>query len=125
MPVVVLAEDNETTLFRLAQIMEKGGHTVLKAANGSEALEILENNHADILVTDIFMDNIDGIELLEQVLKKYKNLPVITMSSETVQGRKNFMLEIADKLGSNLKLYKPVKPDQLLNGIERLLKKVR
>jgi len=35
------------------------------------------------------------------------------------------MLEIADKLGSNLKLYKPVKPDQLLNGIERLLKKVR
>lgn len=61
---ILLVEDDAPTRITLAHLLQYAGYHVTQAANGEIAIDLLETNHFDVVVTDIVMDTIDGIEVL-------------------------------------------------------------
>lgn len=80
---VLIVEDDEFNRDLLQRRIEKSGFNTLCASNGKEALEVLENENFDLLLLDLMMPGIDGIEVLKRIRadKKYARIPVIMVSA--------------------------------------------
>jgi CheY-like chemotaxis protein/anti-sigma regulatory factor (Ser/Thr protein kinase) len=87
---LLLAEDNNTTREIYHKVLEKAGYHVIDAADGTTALELLMNEPVDLLLTDVFMPGMSGIDLLERAREIRPELRAIVMTghktSETVIG---------------------------------------
>lgn len=114
----VLLADDDTSLRRVLQFkLEKNGYEVVAVADGREALEQLEQNEFDLLLSDIKMPGIDGLELLESTRGLRPSLKVILITAhatvaEAVQ---------AVKLGAFDYITKPFEDDQLFVVIDKAL----
>jgi two-component system cell cycle sensor histidine kinase/response regulator CckA len=89
---ILITDDEKNILDILGARLEHNGHTVLKASDGVEALEVLRHEHdrVNLVITDIRMPRMNGIELGQELRVQYKSLPVIYMSgyaSEDVSKR--------------------------------------
>jgi len=81
MGVVLVVEDHEPLRRLLLRVLEREGHTVLEAGNGGEALEVLADNEVDVVVTDIRMPRMDGMELLREVRRRDQTTQVILITA--------------------------------------------
>ncbi|MHB8880217.1 MAG: sigma-54-dependent transcriptional regulator [Thermodesulfovibrionales bacterium] len=77
---ILIAEDEEITLNNILDTLQDEGYDVTAAQNGSEALQKLEQGHFDVLITDIKMPGMSGIELLAQTKEKYPETEVIVIT---------------------------------------------
>jgi CheY-like chemotaxis protein len=120
MRTVLIADDSKTsqmlvktTLSRLPEV------EILTADNGLEALDVLGKNSVDLLVTDINMPEMDGIELVRAVRKAHdaKNLPIVII---TAKGEESARAE-GLKLGANACILKPLSGRELTDLATRLL----
>jgi len=113
----VLLVDDELNLTRtLGRILERKNHTVRSANDGGEALEALKEGLPDVMVTDLMMPKMGGIELLKACQELYPDLPVIML---TGQGSIQNAVE-AMKLGAYDYLVKPCNPDEILIVLDRV-----
>lgn len=80
---ILVTDDYASMRKRLTDILIGLGHSVEEAANGVEALEMLEKQDFDLLVSDIVMPEMDGFELCEEVRKsaRHNQLPIIVVST--------------------------------------------
>ena len=78
---VLIVEDDPVLREALAETMTIAGHTYITARDGREALGLLDIHHFALVLTDIRMDKLDGIQLLSEVQKKQPGLPVILMTA--------------------------------------------
>ena len=78
---ILIVDDKANIRMVLNGILENCGYVVSEAENGRSALEKLEKNVPDLVLTDLKMDEVDGIELTKKIMEKYKNLPVIIMTA--------------------------------------------
>jgi two-component system chemotaxis sensor kinase CheA len=80
---VLLAEDSSITRAMMARLLKMFGYQVREAEDGARALRLLEEGDADLLITDIEMPNMDGIELIEKVRAqaRWQRLPVVVLST--------------------------------------------
>ena len=76
---ILIAEDEEITLNNILETLQDEGYSVSAVKNGSEALAKLEKNYFDLLITDIKMPGLSGIELLEKVKEKYPEYPNLSV----------------------------------------------
>ncbi len=118
---VLIIEDNLTLLDGIAFELEMRGYTPMQAMDGQEALQMLETERPDIIVSDIAMPNMDGYQLLENVRKNenIRDLPIIFL---TAFDSKNAM-RLAKELGVDDYLVKPFQPEDLVLAIENKLKR--
>ncbi len=80
----VLVVDDEQFLRQiLARIVRRDGYQVEEAANGKEALEKMAEKHYDLVITDVKMPEIDGMELLSKVKEQYPRTQVVVISSHS------------------------------------------
>ncbi|MBN2714258.1 MAG: sigma-54-dependent Fis family transcriptional regulator [Deltaproteobacteria bacterium] len=102
--IQVLVADDERNLRRMLKAqLERWGYEVHLAETGTEALKLLHENHIDIVITDLRMPEMDGMELLSQIQKRHKSLPVIMI---TAHGTVDTAVE-AIKLGAFDYITKP------------------
>ncbi|RXG22052.1 hybrid sensor histidine kinase/response regulator [Leeuwenhoekiella aequorea] len=111
-PKQILLVDDEPMQIKLAQeTLKKFPYSIRTAKNGLEALDLLQEENFDLVLTDIQMPVLDGIELIKKIraLKKFETIPVIALSG-------NGKLEDSDykNLGFTGNLKKPYKPDHLI-----------
>lgn len=94
---------------------------ILEAGDGLEALNVLTMNPIDLIICDINMPNMDGMEFLSRVKETddFKEIPVIMLSTE--QGEED--IKEAMSRGASAYLKKPVKPDILIKTVYEVLKK--
>ena len=94
---------------------------ILEAGDGLEALNVLTMNPVDLIICDINMPNMDGMEFLTRVkeTEDFKEIPVIMLSTE--QGEED--IKEAMNRGASAYLKKPVKPDILIKTVYEVLKK--
>lgn len=78
---ILVAEDDTQLQTLMHDFFSKFHTSFTIASNGNEALAILQNNQFDILLTDIVMPDMDGIELIKNVNKKYPQLKIIVISA--------------------------------------------
>lgn len=115
----ILVVDDEPLVRRsLSEFLTLQGYTVSTAASGREALDLLKNYTADIVITDIKMSEIDGIQLLRQIKKEHADTPVILI---TGYGSIENAVE-AIKEGAYDYVTKPIVDSDIKLVIERLIK---
>lgn len=117
---ILVVDDSASMRSLLVSTLESlGAVTILQAPNGFEALRILPRQEINLLLSDINMPDINGLELLNFVRSNpaYKELPVVIISTEG--SRKD--IDKALSLGATEYLVKPFTPDQLLEIVRKFL----
>lgn len=80
-PLVILVDDDSSIRWVLSKALQNAGFKVMAADNGQSALNILEKHQASILITDVQMPGMSGLELMETAKNRYPNLPVIIITA--------------------------------------------
>ena len=121
MKQIIVAEDEDQTRRSLAVVLESAGYVVEEAKNGLEAMEKLlsvdRSNPFDLLLTDIFMPMMTGIELINFIRKQDKYLPIIVITGYRDE---KLSRQLSGLECSNL-IEKPFEPDVLLQCITQVL----
>ena len=78
---ILIVDDNRTTTTTLATLVGRWGHQALTAFDGTEALEVMSTDRADVLITDLRMPEMDGMELLRQVKERWNDVIVIVVTA--------------------------------------------
>ncbi|MBI3207435.1 MAG: response regulator [Candidatus Solibacter usitatus] len=118
-PRIVVVDDEPSVRSVVSRILESAGYEVLSFDNGKLAVEELERNEIDLLLTDLVMPKQEGIETIRQVRQRWPRMKVIAMSG-AFGGR---YLNIAAKLGAHETIAKPFLPDQLIQAVQDTLKR--
>ncbi|MFC1673867.1 response regulator [Pseudomonadota bacterium] len=120
MEQVLIIDDDELVRFTLREIMETFGHQVTEARNGREGIAIFKTGQFDIILTDIVMPEMDGIEVIQEIRQRDMSVPIIAISGSGGAFKMQH-LEIARKAGATKIMSKPFKPDELINAVEECL----
>lgn len=92
MTKVLVVEDNPLNMELVLEILDAQGFTAHKAIRGEEALRMVEKEAYDLILMDIELPDMDGIEVTEIIKDKYKNVPVIALTSYAMKGdRERFL----------------------------------
>jgi two-component system NtrC family response regulator len=110
METILIVDDEKNYLLVLSAVLEDEGYEVLTAPDGAEALEIQKSSDLDLVVTDMKMPGMDGIELLEQIKARDPDLPVIMM---TAHGTVDKAVEAMQK-GAYSYILKPFDNERLI-----------
>jgi len=116
---VLVVDDNPDTRLMMKLLLETEGYRVETAANGREALEVQRGRPSQILVTDLFMPEADGLETLQSFRADYPTMPMILISGGGNLPMKTDHLAVARELGV-LTLRKPVSADALLDALRSI-----
>lgn len=121
---VLLVEDNESLRDVLRCTMEEAGYRVLTAVDGLKALQIAENTPFDVVVTDILMPELDGLELIVELKTRNLSCPIIAMTgggSVLINTIDNLNVRHADVFGTHHTLKKPFLPGELIDVLKTVL----
>jgi two-component system, chemotaxis family, CheB/CheR fusion protein len=115
---ILVVDDNEDALYVLKTLLEACGATVLAARNAFAALGYLETTRVSVLLSDLSMPQMDGIELIERIRKspQHRETPAIAISAFPESFRS------AVPAGFNLFMRKPIDIDTLCGAIFALVK---
>ncbi len=117
--VILIAEDDPTVGESLRLLLKKKGHEILLASNGKEALQLFRHETVDLVITDLVMPKMDGIELLEAVKGLRPETEVIVISAQgTIEKAVQAM-----KSGAFDFIEKPINPRVISLLMERALEK--
>ncbi len=117
---VLLAEDNQVNQRLAVHILERLGHTVSLATNGREVLELLESSPFDLVLMDIQMPEMGGVEATERIRAREKDegghIPIIAMTAHAMAGdRERFLAAGMDEYIS-----KPISQERLREAVRSL-----
>ena len=117
---ILVVEDDAAVRAVVERFLVQAGHTVSTAADGVEAMELLEVMPPDVVLTDVFMPEKDGMELILELGRQPVRPVLIAMSGGGLLGDLS-MLEAAGKLGAVRTLPKPFGREELLAVVEDAL----
>ena len=116
---ILLVDDDHLLRGFLATVLTEAGHSVLPAVDGRQAMDLLHVSAVDLIVTDIVMPELEGVELILTLSRERPSLPIIAMSGDPRHSK--LFLEMAAKLGARRVLSKPFGPAALLAAISDAL----
>ena len=118
MAKILIVDDSDMIKKIIVGTLAKGGHHVVEASNGLEALEKINSMQCDLVITDLNMPKMDGIQLTRELRKipSFKRMPVFILTTNPGEEEK------ALAAGANLYLKKPVSSEKLLSSIDKYLK---
>lgn len=117
----ILIIDDEPAIRRIWRIhLERAGYEVTEAPNGRAGLELHAAQPADLVITDLFMPDVDGIETMRELRRVGRGVKIIVVSGGDSSGRLS-MLGDATLLGADRTFSKPARPEDLLKAIRELL----
>jgi len=115
---VLVAEDDADLRELLCRMLARGGHGAAHASNGREALKRFHERRFDVVITDMLMPEMDGIELIRALRVVRPGLPIIAISGVDEWAE---YLRIAIQLGARAALRKPIAAPQLLAAISEVM----
>lgn len=118
-PLILLTEDNQANIITVSSYLKAKNYRVLLAENGQEAIELAKKHQPDLILMDVQMPGMDGLEATRQI-RAYPALaqtPIIALTALAMVGDRERCLEA----GANDYLTKPVKLKQLVLTIQQLL----
>lgn len=118
--VVLVVDDFNSTRQVVNSVLEKAGYNIILAEDGESALEKLNERNVDLIVTDLNMPGINGIELVKTVRNsdKYYRVPVLMLTTELHKEK----IQAAHDAGITGLMKKPFDSGEFLKMVERLLR---
>ncbi len=123
MAKVLVVDDEAYVRSLLRKVLERLGYEVCEAADGKEALRHVETSPVDLVISDVYMAGLDGMELLVRLQQLGLRVPVVVMSGGGFKASGE-VLAMAKGCGAVATLEKPFTPSQLRETIEPLLKAI-
>lgn len=120
MTKTILVVDDSTSLRQVVSIALKGaGYEVLEAADGQEALSMLNGRKLHLIISDVNMPHMDGITFVKEAKKMpdYRFTPIIMLTTESQENKKRE----GQSAGAKAWVVKPFQPDQMLSAVAKLV----
>ncbi|MFM9845262.1 MAG: response regulator [Dongiaceae bacterium] len=117
---ILLIDDDMLVRSTLEDTLVSAGFNVMTAANGMHAQTVMKDKAIDLVITDIMMPQMDGIETIRRLRDTRGDLKILAISG----GSQNFgtsLLDIARRIGANRSLPKPFMPNDLLCAVREML----
>eukprot|EP00873_Tetraselmis_striata_P031621 jgi/Tetstr1/451885/TSEL_038921.t1 len=116
---VLTVDDSRTILAMLHHTLTNAGFEVLQAENGQVGLDVLGREDVDVVITDINMPVMDGIEFIRQVRAtgKHQSLPILILTTETSQDKR----DQGRAAGGTGWIVKPFDPEKLISVINKVV----
>ncbi len=120
MPKVIMTADDSASVRQMVSFtLKDAGYGVVEARDGRDALSKLNGASVNMLITDLNMPNMDGIELIKQVRsqQQFKFIPIIMLTTESQAEMK----QKGKAAGATGWIVKPFKPEQLVAVVKKVL----
>ena len=116
---VLTVDDSRTILAMLHHTLSNAGFEVLQAEDGKQGLDVLKNETVDVVITDINMPVMDGIEFIKNVRAtgNHQSLPILILTTETSQDKRDQGLAA----GGTGWIVKPFDPEKLISVINKVV----
>jgi CheY-like chemotaxis protein len=114
---ILIVDDERAIRTTIDLLLKRAGYQVAAAADGREGLKKIEVERFDLLIVDIFMPGMDGLETIQKVHQLKPSLPIVVMSGMVFRSASSpppDFLTMATKLGAVKSLRKPFRPHELL-----------
>ena len=118
---ILVMDDDVLVLDMLYESLTREGYNVLRASNGEQGLKLFRQEPVDLIITDLFMPEKEGIETIIEIRQDFPDVKIIAISGGGRIGTKDY-LRMAKILGVQRTFTKPVARDQLLDAIKELIK---
>ena len=116
---ILVAEDDKNTRKLMEAVLTRYGYEVMTAADGIEALEILDHKHVDLIVLDVMMPRMDGYEFTNTLRMAGNNIPILMVTARETQNDKKRGFII----GTDDYMVKPVDEEEMVLRIAALLRR--
>ncbi|MFH1019632.1 MAG: response regulator [Pseudomonadota bacterium] len=117
---ILIVEDEHMVRELLSEVLTKAGYEVSTAENGSAAYKLCQISDFDLIITDIIMPEMDGLELIQEMKKRLPQMKIIAMSGGGRCSPQDY-LEISGALGVSSTIAKPFTNHHLLDLVEKVL----
>lgn len=117
---ILVIDDEPMILTTVVQILEREGHEVRVAENGEAALKLVADGLLDLIISDMYMPDMDGIELLTRLEEEHPGMPLLAMSGGGFMAKEE-LLRDARMLGAVALLKKPFTTEELLDGVSHAI----
>lgn len=122
---ILVVDDVPVVRLVIAKALKRGGHAVVEAADGAEALRLLGASPVDVVVTDIWMPGLNGLDFMRQLATVSPGVAVVAMSGGNPQASMSGTLSDALAAGAMTSIMKPIDKDELLAAVDQAALKVR
>lgn len=119
-PRILVIDDDSQHLVYVTTVLTRAHYYAVGFTSARQALSYMEENTVDLVITDIFMPDMDGFELLRAIRSRFPAVAVMTLSGDTPI-EKDFYLKCATHLGAIASLKKPFEPETLRAMIAQFL----
>lgn len=116
---ILVVEDNETNMYLIGFILKKNGYEVIEARNGEEGVELAIKEKPDLILMDVQLPGIDGLEATKRIRKSEadEEIPIIALTSYAMAGDR----ENALAAGCTGYIEKPINPETFMDEIKEYL----
>ena len=115
---ILIAEDDSMMLKIVQMFLKKDEYVIISSVDGRDALEKFEIHNPDLIITDIMLPYLSGLEIVGKVKQSQNPIPVIVSSSMC----QDTVMEEAKRLGADVFLQKPYDINQLLTSVSNIAK---
>jgi CheY-like chemotaxis protein len=126
---ILVIDDDPAVRMTIKLVLERDGHAVELATDGLAGMKAIKAGGIDLLIVDIFMPGMDGIETIREVHRHQPDLPAIVISGTSLEGpglrepglQAPDFLAMAVKLGAVRSIQKPFKPRDIISAVRQSL----
>lgn len=115
---ILLVDDEEAIRIAFSAVLEQASHKVIAVGHGKEAIELMGGERFDVILTDVAMPDIDGLEVIAAAKSMQPTARIVAMSGGTCRLPVSLCLKLARTLGGGTTLMKPFSRQELLMAVE-------
>ena len=117
---ILIVDDSESIREVVNFTLEKEGYQVKIGENGKDAIKYLDGRPIDLVITDLYMPEMDGIELIKEIRQKqeYQGVPILFLTTESQMEKK----QEAKNAGATGWIVKPFVPAKLLAAVKKVMR---
>jgi CheY-like chemotaxis protein len=115
---ILVVDDEQIVRDLTVQVLERAGYDVVSVANPHRALEVVDAGQVDLVVSDVVMPGLSGVDLLDEIRVRWPDLPVVLMTGGTPEPERATR---ALQLGANGIVYKPFSHAELRGAVKDAL----
>jgi YesN/AraC family two-component response regulator len=119
-PKVLIVDDNQDVLISMRLLLQCAGYAVRTAQDGSEGLRLYQEDPPDVVITDLAMPEMDGIEMMVKIREKYPASRIVAISGFSEKKQADY-LSVAKAVGAIETFVKPVESNVLLEKLDSLI----
>lgn len=117
---ILVIDDEQPIRDMLKKVLETAGHDVEVAQNGKVGVELQQKQPAELVITDLFMPEKEGLETIMELQRDFPGVKIIAISGGDRKGTLDF-LPMSKKLGAQIALKKPFSMSEVLEAVDSLI----